>query len=767
MEDFPSLPMLPFATLGFRDPDAVPAFHRFECTASAKLAFDVQFCCDSNGLSGENFGLAALQILLIQLTGTDDFVIGLGRTTKGKGDIMPVRFKGDLQHTSEQLLEQTKATMELCRLYLNEPAKNLLCELSISSQTLLHQVTFGWIANAYATTETTDMYFEHAQDLIVVVREDGDGNLVIFVGLHKKTYDEEHGKVVADMYIRAMEQLVARSTTSIGDMDLINPAERKTSMERGSGPLLGDSSNSVLEKLQDVTTATPNQVAVKDERGHTMTYIELIRRAIAMSSDLKKHGVTRGIPVCVIGPPTIDLLCSVLAIWCAGGTYVPIDHGLSVDDNLTIAKLGNTDHCVVSLPNLVEYGFNLQLGTVFYCGDMVYTAGFDEVEEPLPQDVAVRLHVPLPGDKSKSVILTHGNLHMLVAATAYYFDDKPIVLQHSNWTSDLSLFQILLALTSGGTLILAVHPDAVNVANTMAQQETTITIATPSEYSSWFQQSFDVLKFCKSWKYALTIGENLPSSVIRNFTKLQHNDLEVANLYGTTETTIACCMGWVVYKEYSADKHGIIIPAGIALPNYQVWVGDHLGRPLPPAWTGDIWVAGPGIAAGYFGSEDDENRFRVHPETGTRCFRTGDWGFIIDTGELVVVSRRLDESVARIHGFYVELGDISRTIVNEANGRVAEAVVVSKSDNEQQEPHVQAFVVMNEVPNLESRRYLQALLLDLNLPAYMRPTRAVIRRELPRTSGGRIDRHALMAISIPDAEIIQVMPPASPSMSES
>jgi acyl-CoA synthetase (AMP-forming)/AMP-acid ligase II len=601
------------------------------------------------------------------------------------------------------------------------------------------------------------MYFEHAQDLVLVVREDHDCNLVVFVGLDGKTYEKEHAQVVAEMYIRAMEQIVAQGTTSIVDMDLIDPVEREQTIARGAGPVRQVPFNSVLEKLQEVATETPHQVAVKDEQGCTMTHVELIRRAIAMSSDLKKHGVTRGTPVCVIGSPTIDLLCSIIAIWCAGGVYVPIDHHLSVDDNFPIAKNSDTEFCVVSSPDLVDYALLLQLGTVFYCGDMVYTEGFGDVEEPLSDDVAVGLHVPSSDGMSKGVILTHNNLKALIASIAYYFeDDKPIVLQHSNWTSDLSLFQILFALTSGGTVFLAADPSPANVSKIMTHEKITVTIATPSDYSVWFQH-IHMLKDCKSWKFALSGGENMSSSIIRNFTELKNDKLELATLYGATETTIACCIGFVDYKAYAADREGKLIPVGNALPNYQMWVGDHLGRSFPTAWTGDIWVTGPGIGTGYFGSKADDHRFQTHPETGSRCFRTGDWGFINDTGVLFVVSRRLDESITQIGGFHVKLGDVSRTIVDQAKGRVAEAVVVFRSVNEQEEPQLLAFLTMTGAPNAEPRRYLQALLRGLNLPAYMRPTRAVIWKQLPRTSGGRIDRSALLAIALQDAEIIQVM----------
>jgi hybrid polyketide synthase/nonribosomal peptide synthetase ACE1 len=260
----------------------------------------------------------------------------------------------------------------------------------------------------------------------------------------------------------------------------------------------------------------------------------------------------------------------------------------------------------------------------------------------------------------------------------------------------------------------------------MVEQKTTITIATPSEYSFWFRQPLNMLKHCNPWKFALSVGENMSSSVLRNFNRLQNDNLELANLHGLIETTITCCMGIVEYKEYSADREGKSIPVGRALPNYWVWVGDHLSRALPSAWTGDIWVAGPGVGLAYFGSKDDENRFQTYSDTGLRCFRTGDQGAINENGERFVVSRHLDQSIAHISEFHIELVEISRTIVDQGSGSVAEAVVIFKSDNEQDEPQIQVFVVMNEAPSVKSRRYLQELLLSLNLPVYMRPTCAVI-----------------------------------------
>lgn len=260
----------------------------------------------------------------------------------------------------------------------------------------------------------------------------------------------------------------------------------------------------------------------------------------------------------------------------------------------------------------------------------------------------------------------------------------------------------------------------------MVHQKITTTIATPSDYLIWFQHPRNMPNDCKSWTFALSGGENISSSFIRNLTELRLDNLELASFYGATETTIVSSMGVVDYKAYAANKEGQLIPVGTALPNNQICIGDHLGWPLPVAWTGDIWVACPGVGCGCVGSKSDDHQFQTHPGSGSRRFRTGDWGFLNDAGVLLVTSRRLDESIAQGDDFHIELGDVSRTIVDQAKGRVVEAVVVLHSNEEQEEPQILTVVVMTGTLNAASRRYLQKLLRGLNLPAYMRPTRAAI-----------------------------------------
>lgn len=65
---------------------------------------------------------------------------------------------------------------------------------------------------------------------------------------------------------------------------------------------------------------------------------------------------------------------------------------------------------------------------------------------------------------------------------------------------------------------------------------------------------------------------------------------------------------------------------------------------LPAGRIGEIWIAGPQIARGYWNLRLDEGMFGSLPEDpgGERWLRTGDLGFLTEAGELVFVDRLKD-----------------------------------------------------------------------------------------------------------------------------
>jgi hypothetical protein len=100
--------MLPFATRGYRDPDAIQTFHHYELEVPAGLMMNMRIACVKKTHSEMHIGLVALQILLAHLTGAEDIVIGIGRTIGNRSEIMLLRLKASPESSFEQALGSTK-----------------------------------------------------------------------------------------------------------------------------------------------------------------------------------------------------------------------------------------------------------------------------------------------------------------------------------------------------------------------------------------------------------------------------------------------------------------------------------------------------------------------------------------------------------------------------------------------------------------------------------------------------------------------------------
>jgi hypothetical protein len=103
-----SMLMLPFATRGYRDPDAIQTFHHYELEVPAGLMMNMRIACVKKTHSEMHIGLVALQILLAHLTGAEDIVIGIGRTIGNRSEIVLLRLKASPESSFEQALGSTK-----------------------------------------------------------------------------------------------------------------------------------------------------------------------------------------------------------------------------------------------------------------------------------------------------------------------------------------------------------------------------------------------------------------------------------------------------------------------------------------------------------------------------------------------------------------------------------------------------------------------------------------------------------------------------------
>src|SRR6185312_8863758 len=210
----------------------------------------------------------------------------------------------------------------------------------------------------------------------------------------------------------------------------------------------------------------------------------------------------------------------------------------------------------------------------------------------------------------------------------------------------------------------------------------------------------------------------------------------VLNLYGPSEDTTYST--WVEVPRTQAGEPTI----GRPVSGTQAYVVDGRGQPQPVGVPGELWLAGAGLARGYFDRPElTAERFVPDPfgsESGGRAYRTGDLARWRGDRDLEFLGR-IDHQV-KVRGFRIELGEIESALVSLA--AVTESVVVAREDGAG-ERRLVAYVVAAPGATPEASR-LRSLLQE-RLPEYMVPSSFVVLAALPLTPNGKVDRKALPA----------------------
>ncbi|MDP8934422.1 MAG: AMP-binding protein, partial [Cyanobacteriota bacterium] len=214
------------------------------------------------------------------------------------------------------------------------------------------------------------------------------------------------------------------------------------------------------------------------------------------------------------------------------------------------------------------------------------------------------------------------------------------------------------------------------------------------------------------------------------------------NGYGPTEnTTFTCC-----YSITDASQIVKSVSIGRPISNTQVYILDSQLQPVPIGVPGELYIAGDGLARGYFNRPEltarafISNPFSDDPDA--RLYKTGDRACYLPDGNIEFLDR-IDNQV-KVRGFRIELGEIEAALNQHPN--VRQAVVVVREDELRNKCLVAYAAFSQEGPIGASE--LRSFLKD-KLPEYMLPSAFVLLEALPLTPNGKVDRKALRA---PDPE---------------
>lgn len=199
---------------------------------------------------------------------------------------------------------------------------------------------------------------------------------------------------------------------------------------------------------------------------------------------------------------------------------------------------------------------------------------------------------------------------------------------------------------------------------------------------------------------------------------------------GATEAAIFT----MLYEVPRGQKiRSVSIPYGKPLPHQRCYILDAGRRPAAPGVRGEIYLAGEGLARGYYGDpQRTAESFFWHDELQERVYRTGDAGRWLEDGNVEFMGR-LDQQI-KLNGYRIELGEIEHAALAYPGVTACCCVLIT-----QPQPCLAAYYVADEA--IAPQALAQHL--SRQLPPYMVPQALMQLAQLPLTENGKIARQAL------------------------
>ncbi|MEV6971962.1 amino acid adenylation domain-containing protein [Kitasatospora sp. NPDC093806] len=536
-------------------------------------------------------------------------------------------------------------------------------------------------------------------------------------------------------FVRVLEALVADPATPLGRLETLDETERGQLLGDWSGAARAQQPTELLttELFERRAAAAPDKTAVllgTEETG----YAELNRRANRLARRLTGLGVGPERTVAVLLPRSADLVAAALGVLKAGAAYLPVDPGYP-DDRIGY-MLADARPAVLltdaaTAARAAEHGW--PAGEVLLVDDPETAALADgdltDADRTAPLragHAAYVIYTSGSTGRPKGVVVAHTGLLAMVASLVERFglDEETRVLQFASASFDASVWEFMLALLNGGTLVIADDEcrapgqplvDLLNRARINLAGLPPVVVGGLPEGST----------LPADLRLAVA-GEAVPAEVVERWA----DKVRLFNGYGPTEAVVASTVGGPLEGDGRP-------PIGRPTTAHRVYVLDRDLVPVPVGVAGELYVGG-GLARGYLGRPDlTAQRFVADPfgPAGGRLYRTGDLVRWLPDGQLDYLDRADDQ--VQLRGFRIELGEIASALL--AQPGVEQAVVTVREDDGERRLVAHVVVADPAVTGLLRERLAESL------PEYMVPSAVVALEALPLTAQGKLDRKALPA----------------------
>lgn len=729
------------------DPVAGSAQH--ETILPDDLAVGVHRLADEVGVSVGAVLLAAHAKVLASLSGDRDIVTGY--VAQQRRHPLPCRLSTEPESWRALVAEAHRAESEL-HLHCDYPVRDLERTLDLdepSFETMLdpceerpRELEAGTVLSVGFCIDTSLSSPRGDHSALLAWRSRSVGRRLLRLTYRTDIVDAEFAARIASYYLAALELVVADPGAEHGRQSLLSADELRFQLEGLAGPRKELPDSRFHELFEQRVKEHPDAIAgIEGDR--QLTYRELNARANRLGRALLARGLRRESIVAVVTERNLDWMAAVLAIFKAGGVYLPIEPHFPADRiattlsragcTLVMTEPGSTTTLYPALESLSGVqGFFIE--TAYKEDHADHDLG---IEVGRGQLAYIYFTSGSTGEPKGAMCEHEGMLnHLYAKIDDFEVDEGQIVAQIAPQCFDISLWQLVSALLVGGRTLLVEQDtllDPQRFVDKIVDGRVAVMQVVPSylevllTYLEQHPREFPDLH-CVS-----VTGEALTLELAQRWFAAQPG-IKLANAYGLTETSDD-----TNHEVMDRSPDGGSVPLGRAVNNVDVRVVDELLSPVPLGAPGEIIFSGVCVGRGYI-NDPDRTRLAFMDDPlrpGERLYRSGDYGRWRPDGKLEFRGRR--DAQVKIRGFRIEIGEIENTILGVPGVRHGAVVVTERADQSKQ------LVGFYSGEQLDSSTLQDRL--GRSLPEYMVPSTFHWQESLPLTDNGKVNKKTLRVLA--------------------
>jgi amino acid adenylation domain-containing protein/non-ribosomal peptide synthase protein (TIGR01720 family) len=730
--------------------------------------------CRDTGTTPFMVLMAAFNVLLQRYSGQDDICVGYPVAHRNRPELegligcfintLVLRTRLGGNPSFRELLAQTRESAIGAQAHQDLPFERLVEELNPVRDlgySPLFQVMFG-LLNApmgalklpgLTITPLTPENRVAKFDLSVDVWEEDDGLVAAFeynTDLFEAATVERMGRHFETLLWDGVTQPDRR----VSELRLLTPEEQRRMLvdwnatADHSFPL-----DQCYPQLFEAQVAkTPDAIAATCE-GQSLSYAALNRRVNRLAHGLREGGAGPDTLIAILADRSLDFLVAVLAIFKAGGAYLPLEPAYPDARLAQVLRESRVGHVLASAPQadraqrLTDTATPKPL-TLFRLADIEAATPREDNPPPVvsPQNLAFVIFTSGSTGTPKGAMVEHLGMlnNMLTKFPVLGLTAGDAIAQTASQCFDISVWQFLTALLCGARVEIFpddVTHDASLLMRRLVERGVTILEAVPSMIRALLDATEDGLALPRL-RWLIPCGEAFPPELCRRWMR-RYPQVALLNAYGPAE-----CSDDVSYHRILAepDEAARVVPVGRPVENTRLYLLDRHLQPVPVGVTGEICVAGVQVGRGYLNRPELTAKVFVPDPFGApgeRLYTTGDLARYRADGTLEFLGR--NDHQVKIRGFRIELAEVEASLARHPDIRAA--VALAREDRPGDKRLVAYLTQRAEAAPRGPADLIEELraAVKAELPDYMVPAAFVFLDAFPLTPNGKLDRRALPA----------------------